>query len=75
MCLSDLLLVKIVTVDRRLACAQNVEWQNYSTNKVHGAENNTSGICAFCGCTLVDSLPNQLKTLLAQGDKSPTQLW
>ena len=60
---------KIVTVDRRLACGQSVEWQYYSAKKVHGAENNTSGICAFSDCTLVDSLPNQLQTLLAQGDK------
>ena len=60
---------KIVTVDRRLACGQSVEWQYYSAKKVHGAENNTLGICAFCGCTLVDSLTKQLQTLLTQGDK------
>ena len=65
----DHLNTKKVTIDRRLVCGQRLEWQYYLAKKAHGAENNPLGICAFCGCTLTDSLTNQLRAWLAQGDK------
>ena len=60
---------KAVTVDRRRACGQSVEWQYYTANEKIGKEENPLGICAFCGCNLKQSLTKNMQTLLAQGDK------
>ena len=60
---------KVVTVDRRLSCTEKIEWQYYHCVDEIGGWEHDLGICAFCGHDLTVSQMNQLKTLIAKGDR------